>query len=239
MISPEQTLTYIREAKQGDERAKEALLINNTNLIKSIVKRFLGRGVEYDDLYQLGSLGFIKAINNFDEKYDVMFSTYAVPMIIGEIKRFLRDDGTIKVSRAIKTLSAKINAYIEDYKLKNNDSPTVDEIAKAFNIERNDVVFAMDSAKYPLSLNSAENDEEDSNNELINRLPSSDNQDALIDKIMLRTVIEQLPERDRKIIILRYFRDKTQSEIAKELGVSQVQVSRLESKIIEKMKKCL
>lgn len=239
MLSPEQTLIYIREAKQGIESAKEALLKNNTNLIKSIVKRFLGRGVEYDDLYQLGSLGFIKAINNFDEKYDVMFSTYAVPMIIGEIKRFLRDDGTIKVSRAIKTLSAKINAYIEEYKTKNNSSPTVDEIAKAFNIERTDVVFAMDSAKYPLSLNSAENDEEDSNNELINRLPSSDNQDALIDKIMLRTVIEQLPERDRKIIILRYFRDKTQSEIAKELGVSQVQVSRLESKIIERMKKCL
>ena len=239
MLNPEQTLEYIKQAKNGDEKAKEALLVNNANLIKSLVKRFLGKGVEYDDLYQLGCLGFIKAIKNFDEKFGVMFSTYAVPMIIGEIKRFMRDDGAIKVSRAIKVLASKINKFIEEYRLKNTYSPTIEEIAEHFNIERADVVLAMDSTHYPLSLNSAENVEDDKATELIDRLPSSDDQDDLIDKIMLKTFIENLPERDKKIIILRYFRDKTQSEIAKELGVSQVQVSRLENKILEKMKNYL
>ena len=239
MLNPEQTTEYIRQAKAGSEKAKEILLINNTNLIKSIVKRFLGRGVEYDDLYQLGCLGLVKAIKNFDEKYDVMFSTYAVPMIIGEIKRFLRDDGAIKVSRAIKILSVKINKYIEEYRLKRNCSPTTEELAEHFGIDRSDVIFALDSSKYPLSLNSSEGDDDDSNTELIDRLPSSENGDELIDKIMLRTFIERLPDRDRKIIILRYFRDKTQSEIAAELGVSQVQVARLENKIIEKLKSFL
>lgn len=239
MLNPEETIEYIRQAKDGSERAKEALLLNNTNLIKSIVKRFLGKGVDYDDLYQLGCLGFIKAIKNFDERYDVMFSTYAVPMIIGEIKRFMRDDGAIKVSRAIKVLAGKINRYIEEYRADNGSTPDIEHIAEHFNIERADVVFAMDSSRFPLSLNSSENDEEDKNTELIDRIPSSDDQDDLIDKIMLKSFIEKLPERDRKIIILRYFRDKTQSEIAAELGVSQVQVSRLESKILEKMKSFL
>ncbi|MBQ9482291.1 MAG: SigB/SigF/SigG family RNA polymerase sigma factor [Clostridia bacterium] len=239
MLNPEQTTEYIRQAKAGDERAKEILLENNTNLIKSIVKRFLGKGVEYDDLYQLGCLGFLKAVKNFDEKYDVMFSTYAVPMIIGEIKRFMRDDGAIKVSRAIKTLSLKINRFVEEYRVKNDRSPTVEEIAERFGVERADVVFALDSSKYPLSLNSAESEDEDSNTELIDRIPATFDGDELIDKIMLRTFIERLPDRDRKIIILRYFRDKTQSEIAAELGVSQVQVSRLENKIIEKLKSFL
>ncbi|MBP5308928.1 MAG: SigB/SigF/SigG family RNA polymerase sigma factor [Clostridia bacterium] len=236
MLNPEQTAEYIRQAKNGNEKAKEILLVNNANLIKSIVKRFLGKGVEYDDLYQLGSLGFIKAIKNFNENYDVMFSTYAVPMIIGEIKRFMRDDGAVKVSRAIKVLAVKINRFIDEYRQKRNVSPTVDEIAKHFGVERQDVVFALDSSKYPLSLNTAEGEEDDGNPELIDRLPSREDGDDLVDKIMLRTFIERLPERDRKIIILRYFGDKTQSEIAAELGVSQVQVSRLENKIIEKLR---
>ena len=235
MLNPEQSLEYIRQAKAGDERAKEILLSNNTNLIKSIVKRFLGKGVEYDDLYQLSCLGFLKAVKNFDEKYDVMFSTYAVPMIIGEIKRFMRDDGAVKVSRAIKMLCRNINKYVDECRLSKNYSPTIDEIAEHFNIERADVIFAMDADKYPISLN-AECDEEESGNELIDRLPAAEGQDEMIDKIMLRTFIEKLPPRDRKIIVLRYFRDKTQSEIAEELGVSQVQVSRLENKIIEKLK---
>jgi len=239
MLNPEQTVEYIRQAKSGSEFAKEQLLLNNTNLIKSIVKRFLGKGVEYDDLYQLGCMGLIKAINNFDEKYDVMFSTYAVPMIIGEIKRFMRDDGAIKVSRAIKVLAGKINKYIEEYRLLHNAQPDIEVIAKYFNVEKSDVVFALDSTKYPLSLNGVENDEDEKNTELIDRLPSTDDQDEIIDKIMLRSFIEKLPERDRKIIILRYFRDKTQSEIAVELGVSQVQVSRLENKILEKLKSYL
>lgn len=239
MLSPEQTLDYLRQAKNGNETAKEALLVNNTNLIKSIVKRFLGKGVDYDDLYQLGCLGFVKAIRNFDEKYGVMFSTYAVPMIMGEIKRFMRDDGAIKVSRAIKALSLKINRFIEEYRSEKDVSPTVDEIADRFNVDRADVIFAMDSNKYPISLNGADADNDDNGVELIDKLHSPDNQEDMIDRIMLKSLIEKLPERDKKIIIMRYFRDKTQSEIAVELGVSQVQVSRLESKILERLKKCL
>ena len=174
MLNPEQTLEYIKQAQKGDEKAKEVLLLNNTNLIKSLVKRFLGKGVEFDDLYQLGCLGFIKAIKNFDEKFGVMFSTYAVPLIIGEIKRFMRDDGAIKVSRAIKVLAGKINKYIEEYRLKYTFSPSIEEIAVHFSIERADVVFAMDSTHYPLSLNSAENDEDEKSTELIDRLPLLD-----------------------------------------------------------------
>jgi RNA polymerase sporulation-specific sigma factor len=239
MLNFEETKYYIRLAKEGDEKAKEILLVNNENLIKSLVKRFLGKGVEYEDLFQLGCLGFVKAIKNFDESYQVMFSTYAVPMIVGEIKRFMRDDGAIKVSRAIKALAIRINKYIEEQRSVNDVSPSIDEIAKHFCVERADVVFAMDSNKYPLSLNIEDDDEGDCNTALIDRVPSLDNQDDMIDKIMLKTLIDELPERDKKIIILRYFRDKTQSEIAAELGVSQVQVSRLETKIIEKLKKCM
>ncbi len=239
MLNQEETIEYLRQAKAGDEKAKEALLVNNTNLIKSIVKRFLGKGVDYDDLYQLGCLGFIKAIKNFDEKYDVMFSTYAVPMIIGEIKRFMRDDGAIKVSRAIKVLAGKINRFIEEQRTLTGITPGIDEIAEHFSIERADVVFAIDSSRYPLSLNGSDEGDEDEGTELIDRIPSSDTQDDLVDRIMLKTFIEKLPERDRKIIIMRYFRDKTQSEIAAELGVSQVQVSRLENKILQKMKNFL
>ena len=239
MLNPEQTIEYLRQAKAGSEKAKEILLLNNTNLIKSIVKRFLGKGVDYDDLYQLGCLGFVKAIRNFDEKYGVMFSTYAVPMIMGEIKRFMRDDGAIKVSRAIKALSLKINKFIEEYRGERNVAPTVDEISVNFGVDRADVIFAMDSNKYPVSLNGGDSENDDSNQELIDRLHCPYEQEDMIDKIMLKGLIEKLPEREKKIIIMRYFRDKTQSEIAVELGVSQVQVSRLESKILEKLKKCM
>lgn len=239
MLSREQTVELLKQANEGSEKAKETLLNSNVNLIKSIVKRFLNKGVEYDDLYQLGCMGFLKAVKNFDEKYGVMFSTYAVPLIIGEIKRFMRDDGAIKVSRAVKVLANKINRYIGEYRAKNGEEPRVEVIAKHFNVEASDVVFAIDSARYPVSLNSVDGEDEDNKTELMDKISVPFEQEDLIDKIMLRSFIEKLPEREKKVIILRYFRDKTQSEIAGELGVSQVQVSRLESKIIEKMRESL
>lgn len=238
MLGTEQTLFYLRKAKEGDKKAKEILLENNTLLIKSIIRRYKNKGVEYDDLYQLGCVGFLKAIKNFDEKFGVVFSTYAVPMILGEVKRFLRDDGTIKVSRMIKSQAMKINRFVEEYSGKNGETPTVEEISAALSIEREDVVLALDSSKMPLSLYDAQDEEKsDKKSELIDRIPSDEREDDMVDKILLKSMIEKLPPREKKIIIMRYYRDNTQTEIAEALGVSQVQISRIENKIIESFKK--
>lgn len=238
MLDAETTVYYLRKAKNGDKQAAEVLLENNSLLIKSVIRRFRNRGVEYDDLYQLGCMGFLKAIKNFDEKFGVVFSTYAVPMILGEVKRYLRDDGTIKVSRIIKAQAAKINRFIDGYSGKNGETPSVDEISAALSIDREDVILALDSAKAPVSLYDAlgENNGE-KKSELIDRIPSDDKEDDLIDRILLKNMIDKLPPREKKVIIMRYYRDNTQSEIAKALGVSQVQVSRIENKIIETFKK--
>ena len=237
MLNAEKTLFYLRKAKAGDLGAKETLLGNNVLLIKSIVKRFTNKGVEYDDLYQLGCVGFLKAIKNFDEKFGVVFSTYAVPMIIGEIKRFLRDDGSIKVSRIIKSQARNINRFIEEKCTDGGEPPTLDEICAALNMEREDVVLALDSSKMPLSLSETVDDGSgDKSIELIDKIPSSEKEDDMIDKILLKSMIERLPERERKVIIMRYYRDNTQSEIAEALGVSQVQISRIENKIIKQFK---
>lgn len=237
MLNAEETILYLRKAKAGDADAKEILLQNNVLLIKSIIKRFKNKGVDYDDLYQLGCVGFLKAIKNFDEKFGVVFSTYAVPMIIGEVKRFLRDDGTIKVSRMIKSQAILINRYIQSRNAENGETPTLDEISIALNMEREDVVLALDSAKMPLSLSGTIDDgSDDKKVELVDKLPSNEREDDMVDKILLRSMIEKLPERERKVIIMRYYRDNTQSEIAEALGVSQVQISRIENKIIKQFK---
>lgn len=237
MLNAEETILYLRKAKAGDADAKEKLLQNNVLLIKSIIKRFKNKGVDYDDLYQLGCVGFLKAIKNFDEKFGVVFSTYAVPMIIGEVKRFLRDDGTIKVSRMIKSQAILINRYIQSRNAENGETPTLDEISVALNMEREDVVLALDSAKMPLSLSGTIDDgSDDKKVELVDKLPSNEREDDMVDKILLRSMIEKLPERERKVIIMRYYRDNTQSEIAEALGVSQVQISRIENKIIKQFK---
>lgn len=236
MLSHSETIVFLRRAKEGDAMAKEKLIVENSSLIRCIVKRFLGRGVEYDDLFQLGALGFLKAVYNFDESFDVRFSTYAVPMIIGEIKRFLRDDGSIKVSRIIKSLSVKINKYVEEVKLSGKNPPTVEELSEKFSVSEEDVALALGSGVKPLSLYDSVNEEGDKKVELIDKIASDEKEDDLIEKITLRKLISELDERERKIIVLRYYGDRTQSEIAKELGVSQVQVSRLETKIVEKLK---
>ncbi len=235
MLSNDEILDYIRKAKQGDENAKETIFQNNAPLIKSIVKRFKNKGVEYDDLFQIASIGFLKAVNNFDESFGVKFSTYTVPMIIGEIKRYIRDNGAIKVSRTLKILANKINKYIDEFQSENGESPSIEVIAEKFEISSEEVVIALDSAKMPLSIYDKFDDEDDGQ-ELIEKIPYVDNEETMITKIHISNIIEQLEEREKKIIILRYFRDKTQSEIAETLGVSQVQVSRLENKIIDKIR---
>lgn len=235
MLDGETTLEYIKAAQCGDEYAKEQLIVHNMPLIKSIVARYRGNATEYEDLIQLGSMGLVKAINNFDTNYNVRFSTYAVPMIAGEIKRFIRDDGAIKVSRALKTLSMSLKKEIEAHRLACGEAPSAEMLAGKFGITPQEVVFALDSSKYPVSLYEKFDDE--NNQSVIDKLPSDENGDNIDDKILLKEVISTLPEREKKVLILRYYRDKTQSEIAKILGVSQVQVSRIESKVIGILRK--
>ena len=236
MLSHEETLKLISMAQKGDEQAKQKLVNENSPLIKSIIKRFVGKGIEYDDLFQLGALGFVKAINNFQTEYNVKFSTYVVPMIIGEIKRFMRDDGAIKVSRTIKSLNLQINKFVESYVKEHGEKPSIETIAKNFDLPCQEVVFAMDSAKMPISLYTPFEEEEDKSLLVVDRFAQNNQTEELFDNIFLRDTLKNLNARDKKIILLRYFRDKTQSEIAKELGISQVQVSRLETKIIERIR---
>lgn len=236
MLDVQSTNRLIASAKLGDNAAKEKLLSENANLIKSIVRRYLGKGVEYDDLYQLAGMGLLKAINGFDESYGVRFSTYAVPMIAGEIKRFMRDDGSIKVSRAIKAEAKAINKFIEEYAATNGHQPTVKCIAEHFSMPESQVVFTMGSSCMPLSLSSQGEYKDERTGELVDKLPSEDRQDDMIEVMQLKAAIDELDERDKKVIMLRYFRDMTQSEVARCLGVSQVQVSRIESRILNTFK---
>ncbi|MDR3293450.1 MAG: SigB/SigF/SigG family RNA polymerase sigma factor [Clostridiales bacterium] len=234
MLSHEETMQLIVKAKSGDNDSKTVLIEQNMPLIKSIVRHYRNKRVEYDDLLQIGAIGLIKAIKNFDDAFNVRFSTYAVPMITGEIKRFIRDDGIVKVSRSLKTLAVKMGAYADRRRNETGNSPTVAELAAEFEISEEDVVFTMDSSKFPLSLYEKTDDE--SGQCLIDKLAGEDEQEDMIDKMMLKDIIGHLPDREKKIILFRYFRDKTQSEVAALLGVSQVQISRLENRIIEKLK---
>ena len=177
----------------------------------------------------------MKAIRNFSAQFGVKFSTYAVLIIAGEVNRFLRYDGYIKISRSVKSLAAKISHYVETYKNTHNDSPDIETIAAAFGIEPQEAVFALDSAKFPLSLHEKTDDEHSQS--LMEKLASKETVEDNLDKIILKDAVAALDEREKKIIVLRYYRDKTQSEVARVLGVSQVQISRLESKILEKLRK--
>lgn len=238
-IDVNQTNELIKRSKEGDKDATDELVNGNFPLIKSIVKGYLNKGVDYDDLYQIGCVGFLKAIKNFDPSFDVKFSTYAVPMIAGEIKRFLRDDGVVKVSRSIKTLAIKIKSLLEKCRNEMQETPTIEELAEMFAVEKEDVIIALDSSQQTISLN-AKIDEDDPNSQnVIDKFVCEDKSDDMLDKFILKNEIMNLPEKEKKIILLRYYRGKTQGEVAELLNVSQVQVSRMESKIIEQLKKKL
>ena len=237
LLLEDETLKLLQKAKNGDEEAKNLLIINNSPLVKSIVKRYKNKGVEYDDLYQLGCVGFVKAINNFDESFGVKFSTYAVPMIAGEIKRFLRDDGSIKVSRSIKGQYYSIQKFIDEYYSEHQKKPDITEIANQFKIDENELMFVMESSKMPISIYDSLDKDTNSSHIVLDKLPEiRDEQNDMINKMLIKDVISKLDNKDKKLIILRYFRDMTQSEVAKLLNVSQVQVSRLENKVLSKLK---
>ena len=235
MLTNEQTFDLLSQAKNGDDLAKEKLITLNSPLIKSVIKRYLNKGIEYDDLYQLGALGFVKAINNYDANFNVKFTTYAVPMIAGEIKRFLRDDGSVKVSRSIKHTAILIKNFIYEYNKKYGDNPTLEQLSNEFKMDTSEIVFAMEANTTPLSLNEKFNEDEDSTT-ILDKLSDNFNVDGFLDKLTIRDMIENLSAREKQVIIMRYYLDKTQSEIAKELGVSQVQVSRIENKVLKEMK---
>lgn len=235
MLNHEETMRLIAKAQQGDDEACSTLIVENTPLLKSIVKRYLGKHVEYDDLLQIAGIGLLKAIKNFSTEFNVKFSTYAVPMILGEIKRYMRDDGYLKVSRSVKSISSKILRYIDAKAKENAEEPTVAQIAEEFGLDVSDVVFALDATKLPVSLYETASDKDGKETELIDRLPTDDDK-KMLDDVILQDMLSKLSPREKKIVVLRYFRDMTQGEIARKMGVSQVQISRMENKILQKLK---
>lgn len=197
----------------------------------------VGRGYELEDLYQIGTLGFIKAIKKFDTSFDVMLSTYAVPYILGEIKRFIRDDGPVKVSRSIKELGAKVRELQNEYIKKNGKDIKVEEIAKILKVSKEDIAIALDAVKPVDSIYDSSFQNNEDGLSLIDKIDSGINEtNKLVDKICLTELIEKLDDRERKLILLRYYKGKTQTEVAKILGVTQVQVSRIEKKILNSMR---
>ena len=235
MYPHEETMALIQRAQAGDAAAQETLVAANLALVKSVVRGFLGRGVEYDDLFQLGSVGLVKAIRRFDPAYNVRFSTYAVPMIAGEIKRFLRDDGAVKVSRSVKELATRAAAAEEQIREETGREAGVAEIAERLGVDAADVAVALDANRPVISLNEQLFDD-DNGTDRMDFLADPQTEGKVVDRMLLKELLGQLQGRDRQLIILRYFHEKTQTEIAEIFGVSQVQISRLESRILQRLR---
>lgn len=222
-------------SQSGDTIARDTLVNCNIRLVWSVVQRFLNRGYEADDLFQIGCIGLLKSVDKFDLSYDVKFSTYAVPMIIGEIQRFLRDDGTIKVSRSLKELANRVRKVKDELSKTMGRLPSISEVAEALGITPEEVVFAQEANKPPSSIHETVFENDGDPITLMDQI-SDETQNNWFDKIALDEAIETLTERERLIVYLRYFRDQTQSEVAGRLGISQVQVSRLEKKILQSIR---
>lgn len=233
-LSNEKVKELIYKSQQGQKDARDTLVENNIRLVWSVVQRFINRGYDPDDLFQIGSIGLIKSIDKFDLSYDVRFSTYAVPMIIGEIQRFIRDDGTLKVSRSLKETGNKIRKKRDDLTKQYGRSPTVSEIATALDIPREDVVHAEEAGRTLHSIHETVFENDGDPITLLDQIADDDTR--WFEKITLEEAIRDLTKRERLIVYLRYYKDCTQSEVASRLNISQVQVSRLEKKILEEMK---
>lgn len=228
----------IQRVKGGDEEAKAQLVKENEGLVWSVVKRFFSRGQEPEDLFQIGCIGLLKSIEKFDFSYNVKFSTYAVPMIMGELKRFLRDDGMIKVSRSLKEANYKIKQEITRLQNELNREPTLEEIAKKMEMEPEEVAMAMESGMELESIYQTIYQSDGSDVYLIDKIKNEeDESEKLVEKVALMESLNHLAEREQELIRLRYFEEKTQAQIAKEFGISQVQVSRLEKKILNTLRK--
>jgi len=232
----DKTLELIKLAQSGDKEATERIVKENSGLIWSVVKRFSGRGYEAEDLFQIGSIGLLKCIQKFDMQFEVKFSTYAVPMIMGEIKRFIRDDGIIKVSRPLKELAIKAKYAQDAFAGKNGRQPTINELADEVGAEVEELVVAMEAGMEVESLYSTIHHGDGNPIYLIDKLDQNDDGAKMVDSIAIKQIIGKLKPNERQIIMLRYFHDKTQMEIAKEIGVSQVQVSRIERRVLQSIR---
>ena len=233
----DETLTLLRRAHDGDKAARELLVQENLGLVWSIVRRFRNRGVEQEDLFQIGSIGLLKAIDKFDLAYDVQFSTYAVPMITGEIKRFLRDDGMLKVSRTMKETAVRALRAREKLETEQGREPTITEIAAALEMSTEEVVLALEAGSQVESLHKTIYQGDGNDISLMDKLEEkTDRNEEVLNQILLEEILGTLKPEERRLIYLRYYREKTQTEIAAELGISQVQVSRLEKKILKTLR---
>ena len=231
------TIALIQRSHAGDKEAREQLVEENVGLVWCVVKRFYGRGAEAEDLFQIGSIGLLKAIDKFDVSYDVKFSTYAVPMISGEIKRFLRDDGMIKVSRSLKELAGKSFQAKERLYVKLGREPSLEELSEELGVEKEELVQAMEAGGEIESLYRPIHQKEGSEIRLLDKIEEKERrEDKLLDLMVLKQLLESLEAQERQLIYLRYFADKTQSEVGKMMGISQVQVSRMEKRILQDLR---
>lgn len=232
------TVELIRCAKQGDKAARNLVVTENVGLVWSIVKRFMNRGYETEDLFQIGSIGLLKAIDHFDLSFDVKFSTYAVPMIMGEIKRFLRDDGMVKVSRTLKENGWKVRKAAEKLGQELGREATLEEISKEIQLSVEEIVVAMEANGEVESIYKSVYQNDGNEIYLVDQIADKENEkEAVLNKMLLDQLLKELDETERKLITLRYYEEKTQVQVAEALNISQVQVSRLEKKILLKLRK--
>ena len=235
-LSHDQLSVLINAAQSGEADAMERIITANIPLVRSIIRKYMNRGAEYDDLFQIGCMGLVKAVRNFDASFEVRFSTYAVPMIAGEIKRFLRDDGMIKVSRSLKELAAKTAASREKLSTQLGRDPSLEELAADTGAEAEDIVMAAEASRPHISIYEPMYGE-DSDALVIDRAADENDETGnTLDRVMVKELLNTLPPKERQLIMLRFFGDKTQTEIAKVMGVSQVQISRMESRILKKLR---
>lgn len=237
-----ENMKIIERAQNGNQEDMTKLIIDNNGLIWSIVRRFSGRGYDIEDLYQIGSIGFIKAIQRFDTSFEVKLSTYAVPYILGEIKRYLRDDGPIKVSRSIKELNVKILEIQKEYNNKYGRDITLEEISKELKISKEEITMALESTKPVDSIENAQyrDNKTDKTISILEKISTGkDEQTEIANRLTIKNLINELDEKEKEIIMLRYYSQKTQMQVSKILGITQVQVSRIERKILDNMKKKL
>ena len=240
VLKNDETQALLLRAKQGNMKAREELIAGNLRLVLSVIQRFANRGENADDLFQVGCIGLIKAIDNFNTDLDVRFSTYGVPMIVGEIRRYLRDNSTMRVSRAMRDTAYKVLQAKEAYMAEHQREPTVDEIARMLELKREDVVFALDAIVDPVSLYEPVYSDSGDTICVMDQVRDSKNTDEnWLEQIALREAIAKLSDREKRILSLRFFQGKTQMEVSTEVGISQAQVSRLEKNALRQIKKDL
>ena len=238
VLKNEETMELLRKAKQGDMQAREKLIAGNLRLVLSVIQRFSNRGENADDLFQVGCIGLIKAIDNFNTDLDVKFSTYGVPMIVGEIRRYLRDNSAMRVSRAMRDTAYKVLQAKEAYLAKHQKEPTVEEIAQILGIKREDVVFALDAILDPVSLYEPIYSDSGDTVCVMDQVKDSKNTDEMwLEHIALKEAVSHLTEREQKILAMRFYQSKTQMEVSEEIGISQAQVSRLEKNALKQIRK--